>query len=306
MRIGLTASATTVDAAVRQAKQAEADGFASLWFASPLLGDPIAAMIVAGQATTRIELGTAVLQTYTSHPVLQANRFAAAAQAVGTAGRLTLGVGPSHRPVIESLGYDYDSVVEHTEDYVRIVGSLLAGNPVKFAGPQLRASAKPPARPGDQPIPVLVGALGPQLLDLAGAHADGTVTWLANTHAVQHFVAPRLRRAAADAGRPAPRIVVGLPVGVHDDIDEARAAVQQQLAFYGSLPNYRRIMRRGNAAGPEDVAILGDERSVTDQIDALFAAGATDLWAAPISIGADAAGSKARATELLAALARAS
>jgi F420-dependent oxidoreductase-like protein len=303
MRIGLTASAATVDAAVAQVVQAEADGFASMWFASPVLGDPLAAMVVAGRATSSIELGTAVLQTFTTHPVLQANRFAAVANAIGSPGRCTLGVGPSHRPGIESLGYDYDVVVEHTDEYVQVAAALLAGDPVRFAGEQIRAFGKPPARPGDQPIPVLVGALGPRLLDVAGSRAAGTVTWLANTRAIERFVAPRVRQAAADAGRPAPRIVVGLPVGVHDDLAEARAAITQQLAFYGSMSNYQRIMRRGDAQGPEDVAILGDEASVTDQISALFAAGATDLWAAPVTIDGSPE-SKARAYSLLSKLAR--
>lgn len=303
MRIGLTASATTVEAAVRQVVQAEADGFTSMWFASPLLGDPLAGMAVAGRETSTIELGTAVLQTYTAHPVLQANRFAAAANAVGAPGRFALGVGPSHRPGIESLGYDYDAVVEHTDEYVQVAAALLAGESVKFRGAQIRGFGKPPALPGDQPIPVLVGALGPRLLDVAGARAAGTVTWLANVRAVERFVAPRIRQAAADAGRPTPRIVVGLPVGVHDDLGEARAAISQQLAFYGSMSNYQRIMRRGDAAGPEDVAILGDEASVTEQIAALFAAGATDLWAAPVTIDGSPE-SKARAYSLLASLAR--
>lgn len=303
MRIGLTASAVTVEAAVRQVVQAEADGFASMWFSSPLLGDPVAGMVVAGRATSSIELGTAVLQTYTAHPVLQSNRFAAAANAVGVPGRFTLGVGPSHRPAVEALGYDYDAVVEHTDEYLQVAAPLLAGESVKVKGTQIRGFGKPPSRPGDQPIPVLLGALGPRLLDVAGARAAGTVTWLANTRAIERFVAPRINQAAAEAGRPAPRIVVGLPVGVHDDLGQARAAVAQQLSFYGSMSNYQRIMRRGAATGPEDVALLGDESSVTEQIAALFAAGATDLWAAPITIDGSPE-SKARAYSLLATLAR--
>src|SRR6476619_486676 len=100
MRIGLSGGGTTTDRLVQQAAEAEADGFTSLWYPSAILGDPLVAIAMAGRATTSIELGTAVLQTYTCHPVLQANRGASTAAALGRAG-LTLGVGPSHQPAIE-------------------------------------------------------------------------------------------------------------------------------------------------------------------------------------------------------------
>ena len=108
MRIGLTAVSPTTDKVVEHAKASERDGFSSLWFASYLLGDPLVAMALAGRETSTIELGTAVLQTYPCHPVLQANRVAAAAAAMGRPG-LTLGIGPSHRPVVEgTFGLSYD------------------------------------------------------------------------------------------------------------------------------------------------------------------------------------------------------
>ena len=102
MRIGLIGAGATADRIVGQAKRAEADGFTSMWYPSATGGgDPLAALALAGRATSSIELGTAVLVTYTCHPVLQANRANATASAIGTPGRFTLGVGPSHRVVIE-------------------------------------------------------------------------------------------------------------------------------------------------------------------------------------------------------------
>src|SRR4051812_10972405 len=98
MRIGLTGGGASVDSIVQQAIEAEADGFTALWFASAVSGDPLVAMALAGRATQSIELGTSVLQTYTCHPVLQANRGASTAAAMGRPG-LVLGVGPSHQPV---------------------------------------------------------------------------------------------------------------------------------------------------------------------------------------------------------------
>src|SRR3954451_22581379 len=120
MRIGITGGGATADRIVQQAIDAEADGFSSLWYASAVGRDPLVAMALAGRATSSIELGTAVLQTYTCHPVLQANRVAAAAEAIGRPG-LTLGIGPSHRPAIEGVyGLSYDEVGAYTEEYVTV------------------------------------------------------------------------------------------------------------------------------------------------------------------------------------------
>jgi F420-dependent oxidoreductase-like protein len=304
MRIGLPGLGTTVDAIVRNAERAEADGFTSLWDPSAAAGDPLVAMALAGRATSTIELGTAVLQTYACHPTLQASRAAATAAAMGTPGRLTLGVGPSHQPVIEgSLGLPYDRPGRHTEEYVTVLAALLRGEEVRFAGDDFRVHAAPPAILEGGTVPVLVSALGPRLLRVAGQQAAGTIPWMANARAVEQHVAPRIRTAAAEAGRPAPRIVTGLPVAVHDDVAEARSLAAEVFAAYGTLPNYRRILDRGGAGGPGDAAIVGDEAAVTAQIEAMFEAGATDMWAAPFPVGEDRAASRARTRDLLKGLA---
>jgi len=305
MRIGLPGFGTTPDAIVRQAERAEADGFTSLWYASAIAGDPLAAMALAGRATSTIELGTSVLQTYSCHPLLQANRAAATANAVG-GGRFTLGIGPSHQPVVEGvLGLSYATPGRHTDEYVQIVTTLLGGNPVAFDGDEFQVNAGPPTLNEGVDVPVLVAALGPRLLRVAAQHAAGTILWMGNAKAVESHVAPTINRAAADAGRPAPRIVAGLPVAVHDDVAEARATVAEQFAVYGTLPNYQRLLAHGEVAGPAEAAIVGDEQSVTAQIEALFEAGATDLWAAPVAVGEDTAGSRSRTRALLKELAAA-
>jgi F420-dependent oxidoreductase-like protein len=306
MRIGLPGLGSSPDRIIQQAERAEADGFTSLWYASAVAGDPLVAMALAGRATSTIELGTAVLQTYTCHPVLQATRAASVAAAIGTPGRFTLGVGPSHRPVVEgALGLSYATAGRHTDEYVQVVTRLLRGEHVQFAGEELTVNAGPVPLADGAEIPVLVSALGPRLLRVAGEHAAGTILWMANARAVEEHVAPRLRKAAADAGRPQPRIVVGLPVAVHDDVGEARSVAAQQFAGYGTLPNYQRILERGGAVGPADAAVVGDEASVAAQIEALFAAGATDVWAAPFPVGDDRSTSRARTRALLVELARA-
>lgn len=304
MRIGLPGSGGAVDRIVRQAERAEADGFTSLWYASTAAADPLVAIAVAGQATTTLELGTSVLQTYPSHPVLMANRALATVAATGP-GRFTLGIGPSHQPVIEAvLGLSYATPGRHTEEYVEIVTALLHGEMVQFRGEEFRVNAGPLATTPDLDVPVLVAALAPRLLRVAGQHTAGTILWMANAVAIEEHVAPRIRQAAADAGRPAPRVVAGLPVAVHDDVAEARATAAQQFTVYGTLPNYQRILADGRVDHPGDAAIVGDEAGVTAQIEGLFAAGATDVWAAPFPVGDDPAASRARTRALLVELAR--
>lgn len=303
MRIGLTGGAASAERMIEQAQRAEADGFTSLWYASAVGGDPLVAMAMAGRATSTIELGTSVLQTYTAHPVLQANRAVSVADGMGRPG-FTLGLGPSHRPPIEdAYGLSYSHPGRHTEEYVQVLTALLGGETVHFDGEDFRVHAGGPANAERVTIPILLAALAPRMLRVAGELTDGTILWMGNERAIESHVAPRLRSAATAAGRPAPRIVAGLPVAVHDDVDEARATAAELFVGYGELPNYRRLLDIGGAAGPADAAIVGDEAAVTARIEALFAAGATDVWAAPFPVGDDRSASRARTRALLKELA---
>src|SRR3984957_9849670 len=301
MRIGLTGAGTTADRIVEQAKRAEADGFTSMWYPSAAGGGaPLLAMALAGRATAAIELGTAVLVSYACHPVLQASRANAVVSAIGAPGRFSLGIGPSHRVVVaDRLGLSYDTPGRHTEEYVQILTGLLRGEQVSFTGQEFRVEAGPISLLDGAEVPVLVAALGPRLLRIAGARTAGTVLWMANATAVERHAAPLIRKAAADAGRPAPRIVAGLPVAVHDDVAQARSVVARQFAVYGELPNYQRILAHGGISTPAEAVIVGDEQAVRAQIAGLFAAGATDVWAAPFPVGADRGTSRARTRELL-------
>ncbi len=299
MRIGLTGGGATADKIVEQAKRAEADGFSALWYASRVAGDPLVAIALAGRETTRIELGTSVLQTYPCHPLLQANRAASVVDAMRRPG-FTLGVGPSHEPVIVGVfGLSYAHPGRNTEEYTRILTAVLRGETVEFDGEDWTAQSAGRAVTPAYPVPVLLSALGSRLLRVAGEFADGTVTWMAPARAIETHIAPKINAAAEAAGRTKPRVVVGLPVAVHDDEAEARAAAQANFAMYGALPNYQRILELGNASSPGDAAIVGNEKQVRGQLQALVDAGATDIWAASFPVGDDRASSRQRTADAL-------
>jgi len=285
MRIGLTGGAATPDGIVRQAERAEADGFSALWYASVVSGDPLVAMALAGRATRSIELGTAVLQTYPCHPLLQANRASSVVAAMDRPG-FTLGIGPSHKPLVRGVyGLSYDHPGRSTEEYTRILTGLLRGETVDIDGEDWTVHSIGHLTAPAHPVPVLVSALSPRLLRVAGQYADGTVLWMASAKAIESHVAPRLHAAASAAGRPAPRIVAGLPIAVHDDEAEARAAAAATTTGYGGMPNYQRILDIGGAASPAGAAIVGTERSVRVQLQGLLDSGATEIWAASFPVG---------------------
>lgn len=303
MRIGLTGGASSTDKIVQQAQRAEAYGFTSLWYASTVAGDPLTALAVAGRATSSIELGTAVLQTYPCHPLLQANRSAAVVEAMGRRG-FTLGLGPSHEALVRDVyGLSYDRPGRNTEEYIRIITALLRGEEVDFQGEDWSTRSAGRMAPLAHEVPVLLSAMSPRMLRVAGQYANGTVLWMASGKVIDSHIAPAIHAAAASAGRPIPRIVAGLPVAVHDDADEARAAVAANATAYAGMPNYQRVLDAGGASSPADVAIVGNAKSVRSQLQGLIDAGATDIWAAVFPVGSDRKESVRRTTDVLAELA---
>ncbi|HEX7166334.1 MAG TPA: TIGR03564 family F420-dependent LLM class oxidoreductase [Acidimicrobiales bacterium] len=304
MQIGLSGGAASIDRMVDQVVEAEAEGFTSMWFAGAIGTDPLLVLPLAGRATKTIELGTSIVQTYPRHPVLMAQQAAAVGLAIG-AGRFTLGVGVSHRPAIEGVyGLSYDENAQHLREYLSVLGPLLDEGKVSFTGDQFTATAELRMRPAER-VPVLVAALASKALRSAGELADGTITWMANRVAIESHVAPRIAEAAEGAGRHAPRVVVGLPIAVTDDVDAGRQAAAEQFAGYGVLPNYQRILARGGLSSPAEAAIVGPEDEVAKELEALVAAGATDVWAAIFPVGDDRRASRHRTRALLRDLLRA-
>jgi F420-dependent oxidoreductase-like protein len=284
-----------------QAQAAEAAGFPAAWTTHFTRGtDALSSIAVAGACTERIELGIGIVPTYPRHPFALAGEAATVQSILG--GRLTLGVGVSHRPLIESLGMSYERPAEHLREYLQVLVPLLTTGSVDFRGRLYRAEGGINVI-GTSPVSVIVGALGPRMLRAAGELADGTVTWLAGPRGLAEHIVPTVSDAATEAGRPAPRVVAGLPLAVCDSVAEGRAAVEETFARYNTLDNYRQQFEREKVDSVGDLAVYGPEDEVRERLAALRDAGATELWAVPYAMGPDRAGSLARTTALLASLA---
>jgi 5,10-methylenetetrahydromethanopterin reductase len=266
-------------------RRAADDGFASAWMSNIFGVDALTALAVAGSQVPGIEVGTAVMPTYPRHPAALAQQARTAAAAVD--GRLVLGIGLSHRIVVEDMfGYDFGRPILHMREYLAVLLPLLNGQQVSFTGVTVRADIGL-TTPSPGRVPVVVAALGAQMLRVAGEQTDGTVLWMTGPATVRDHIAPLIKRAADGAGRPSPRIVCILPVCVTSDPGSARERAARVFAMYGELPSYRAMLDREGAAGPADVAIAGDEGAVAAQIQALAEAGVTDFVAAEYTGGAD-------------------
>ena len=283
MRIGTslveTGGVAAFDKLTDQLRRAADDGFSSAWMNNIFGLDALTSLAVVGSRVPGIEVGTAVIPTYPRHPAVLAQQALTAALAIG-GGRLMLGIGLSHQIVIENMyGYSFDRPARHMREYLSVLMPLLDGTPVSVDGESIRAHIGL-STPREAPVPVLVAALGPQMLKLAGEHTYGTILWMTGPATVRDHIAPTITAAAAAAGRPAPRVVCILPVSVTGDPDAARGRAAEDFAIYGQLPSYRAMLDREGAAGPADVAIVGDEDAVTAQLLALADAGVTDFVAA--------------------------
>ena len=290
MKIGLMAGATEatgtgISDIIEFSQQAEARGFDSIWLANIFGIDAVMACALAGAATQRIELGTAVTPSYPRHPLAMAQQALTANAACS--GRFAMGVGLSHKLVIEDMmGLSYARPASHMNEYLQVLSPLLRGEPVNFSGEEYRVNAALDV-PDGNPCPLLVAALGPRMLKLAGKYADGTITWVTGIRTLENHIIPTIREAAADAGRAAPRIVCGLPIAVTEQPAEATAMVAESLKMYGMLPSYRAMLDREGVEGPADVALIGSASEVTDRLAALREIGVTDFNAAITPTGPD-------------------
>lgn len=287
---------------IGRVEKAEAAGFASFWAAGNANLDTLMTLALAGQTARRIELGTAVVVTYPVHPAVLA-RQALTAQAA-TSNRFTLGVGLGHKFYVEDgLGLDYSKPIRHTREYLAALTALVAGEKANVQGAEYRVATQL-AVPGAERPQVLVAALGPQMLQVTGRLADGTLTWMGAPKYLEETAIPTIRQAAREAGRPAPRIASGFPVVVTNRVEAGEDAVRQVFARYGQLPSYRATLDRGDAADPAGAALVGDEAAIERKLEHLAAIGVTDVLATPFEVPGDPA-AFGRTYDFLAAQAKA-
>jgi 5,10-methylenetetrahydromethanopterin reductase len=287
MRIGLNINQSvsggrpaTLDEIIDQVAAAAGGGYATAAFAQLSGIDVLTVMALAGRAVPRIELATAVVPIYPRHPTALAQQALTVQAAIG--GRLVLGIGLAHKPVVEQRwGLSFERPAAYMQEYLAILLPLLRGEAVDYTGERLRAQMQL-AMPETPAPAVILAALGARMLRLAGTLTEGTALWMVGPRTLAEHITPAITDAARQAGRPAPRIVVGLPICVTNDPAAARGRAARSIGFYGQLPSYRAMLDREGVAGPADVMIAGSEEEVDRQLHLLEEAGATDFTASPL------------------------
>lgn len=290
MKIGINGTGlvqkASVTAIIDHARQAKADGFASYWLAEHPTGGLDAMMVLAmvGLQVPDMELGTAIVPTFPRHPMVLAGQVHTTLAAIGP--RLTLGIGLSHASMMAQLGIAFDKPIRHLREYLSVLVPLLNEGRVNFTGELISCAAQTFFTPA-APCPVVVAALGPQALKVAGQLADGTTLAWVGPRTIREHIKPRLFESAAAAGRPTPRIIATLPVCVTADEVGVRARISRNLAMYGELPSYKAMFEREGVAGPGELAIAGSASQVRDAIEAMREAGVTDFAASEFTTSAE-------------------
>ena len=281
MRIGIFAGDSSaggnVDQIVEAAHLAAAQGFPSFWLPQIFGVDAITVAGVIGREVPALEVGTAVVPTYPRHPMMLAQQALTASALTG--GHFTLGIGLSHKMVIEQImGLSFEKPVRHMREYLSILAPLVREGNVAFTGETLSTSATIDVG-GAEACPILIAALGPKMLDLAGEMADGTITWMTGPRTIADHIVPNVRASAERHDRPAPRVVAGVPVCVTDDSAATHQRAGVVFQVYGILPSYRAMLDREGLEGPADLAIIGNEDEVKARIAGFADAGVEDFLA---------------------------
>jgi len=264
---------------VEEVRGAAERGFPSVWSPQVFGFDALTALTVAAREVPGVTFGTAVVPIYGRHPMHLFQQALTTQIAAG--GRLTLGIGLSHQPVVENMwGYSFEKPARFMREYLEVLGALRSSGAVAFTGESLKAQGSV-AVPDGFDLPIVVAALGSTMLSIAGRLAEGTVTWMVGPQTVSDHIVPTISKAAADAGRMPPRVVMALPVAVTDDESSAREKAASVFQVYGFLPSYRAMLDREGAGGPADVAIVGSKQHVQSSIQALEERGVTEFVTVP-------------------------
>ncbi len=276
-----------LSALIDEVRAAEDEGFASVWIPQvPGYLDAMTVVTALGQVTERLELGTSVVPIQSRHPVALAQQ--ALTTQLACRGRFTLGLGPSHHWLIEEQwGLEYDKPALLVRHYLEVLHAAFAGpGSVDVENDAFRVHS--PMNVIDaEPMPILISALAPVMLRLAGEQTSGTILWMADEKAISDHVIPRITKAAKAAGRPAPRIVAGVPVALCSSgaVDAARVTAKEVLGHADFSPNYARLLEQGDAHDIDDVMAVGDESTIAARLRRYRDAGVTDLMARIVPLG---------------------
>jgi F420-dependent oxidoreductase-like protein len=280
-------AANVIDDALSKARLAHDAGVEQLWLGQQFDYDAITLAAVIGTAIPGVAVGTSVVPINPRHPLI----VAAAAQTTqaATHGNFSLGLGLGVAFAEQLVfGLSASNTVQRLREYLTVLRAIRDDRTVDFHGSQITAvdpSLLPVALEGATPFPIYVAAMGPRALQVTGELAEGTLPANAGPRTIEGFIAPTIARAAADAGRPRPRIIAMVSVAVSDDVDAARAAAADSLALYDSIPSYQKAFAREGVYSAVELAVIGTHESVTRQLKTYIDAGATDLALLPLQTG---------------------
>jgi F420-dependent oxidoreductase-like protein len=271
-----------VDDVIAQARQAHELGVAQVWLPQQQNYDAIALAALIGAAVPGLGVGTSVVPINPRHPLTVAS-LAQTAQAA-THGNFSLGLGLGARQIErQAFGTAWPNTITRLREHLTILGSVFNTAGVDFHGSELSASPTWPVQvAGGTPLPVYVAAMGPKALRVTAELADGTLPYLAGPRTIDEFIVPTITKAAAEAGRPAPRIIAAVPVLLSEDVEGARTIAEQQLSFYETIPSYRNVIAREGLAGVAHLAAIGPEEHVVRELRRYRDAGATDVVISPL------------------------
>jgi len=280
MRLGVNSTTTntgTVDDVVADAERVAEAGVTSFWVPNYFGLDALTCLAVVGREVPGLQLGTAVVPIFTRHPFAMAQQAMTVQAAVG--GRLTLGIGLSHRAIVEGAwGLPFEHPATTMRDYVSSLVALTGARVDEAAPLAVPDRPTPPSTPGADRLPVLVAALGPRMVDVAATLADGVVLWSVGAAGIAS-ITTSLRATARDAGRPEPRVVVSLPMCVTDDAVAAKERINRRLGSVSDFPSYQRALDAERADSVAEISLVGDEGTVVDALRRLEDLGVTEFAA---------------------------
>jgi F420-dependent oxidoreductase-like protein len=282
-----------VAATVEQARAAYDAGVRQVWLGQQLDYDATVLAAVIGSAVPGLAVGTSVLPINPRHPLI----VAAAAQTAQSAanGGFSLGLGLGV-PILEQMTFDISATntIQRLREFLTVLRAINDHRTVEFRGSQYTAvdtPYMPVALAGTAPFPVYVAAMGPKALQATGELADGTLLALAGPRTITEFIVPIINRAAADGGRPTPRVIamvsVAVTSGTDADNEAARSAAADSMGMYDMVPSYQKVMAREGVSKAGELAVIGTAESVTRQLTAYLDAGATEIAVVPLQSGTD-------------------